>query len=71
MAEQATIRPGTYSDIKAGQGNPVEGKVSQRQAKESETAPTASGGRSSLPQAHLFHCVHNSFIYNSQKLETA
>lgn len=39
MAKQDTIRLGTNPTIKAEGGNPVGGKGSQKQAKESETVP--------------------------------
>lgn len=47
-----TIRPGTIPHIRALRGNPVEGKRSQEQTKESETSPT---GRS----------LHKSTSYQS------
>ena len=39
-AYQVAVRVGTSSGIQDGQGNPVEGKGSQKQATESETTPT-------------------------------
>jgi hypothetical protein len=38
MANQVIIRLGIPLHIKAGQGNPVEGKWSPKQAEDSETA---------------------------------
>ena len=49
MSYQVAIRLGTSPHIKAGQGNPVGGKGSQEQAKESETPPLPLLG---VPQEH-------------------
>lgn len=40
MASQAASRLGTFLYIKAGQGNPVEEKMSKYQTKESEKVST-------------------------------
>ena len=40
MAYQVTVRLGTSPHSQAEPGNPVQGKGSPKQAKESETAPT-------------------------------
>lgn len=40
MAYPIIIKPGTSPHMKVGQGNPVEGTGSQKQTKESETAPS-------------------------------